>query len=91
MNLSKMEYQLLKHTHIQPSEIWQKPFYEIEYLLEHLKEDHEEQEKQRQAEEKKHSEKEMSIKGMQKEMNSMTKNFNMNNLNMPKFPDISKF
>lgn len=89
MNLSKIEYQLLKHLHLQPSELWVKPFYEIEYLMEHWKEDHEEQEKQRQKEEQKVSKEEMSIKNMQKEMNNMTKNFG--STSMPKFPDISNF
>lgn len=88
MNLSKIEFILLKHLHLQPSELWAKPFYEIEYLMEHMKEDQEEQDKARKKEEKEFNKQQSSMSGMKKEMNDITKGFNTN---MPKFPDISNF
>lgn len=50
MSLIKIEYALVKQLHMQPSEIWAKPFYEIEYLLDLLQEDNEEQRRQQEKE-----------------------------------------
>ncbi|MCK9575385.1 MAG: hypothetical protein M0R51_05460 [Clostridia bacterium] len=81
---------LLKHLRLQPSEIWQKPFYEIEYLIDNMKEDNEEQEKLRKEEESKQKKESMSISSMKQDFGNMTKNFNssMGNMSAPKFPDI---
>lgn len=85
-----MEFVLLKQLHLQPSELWKKPFYEIEFLMEHMKEDQEEENKRQKEEEKKYKDQNSQFGNMKKEMNQMNKNFNKN-ISMPKFPDTSKF
>jgi hypothetical protein len=93
MNLSKIEYALLKQLHLQPSELWRKPFYEIEYLMEHMKEDYEEEKKRRKSEEDQHKKYSAQFGNMQKEMQQMNKNFDksIGNFSMPKFPDANNF
>ena len=62
MNLSKMEFVLLKQLHLQPSELDRLEFYRMEYMIDHFKEWIAEEKKQQDAEDRKH----------QKEMGSMT-------------------
>lgn len=51
MSLIEIEYAMLKHLKMQPSELWAKPFYEIEYLIDLFKKDKEAEEKERKKQE----------------------------------------
>lgn len=93
MNLSEIEFIFLKHLKLQPSELWRKPFYEIEYLMEHLKKDNEKESKRQKEEEEKYKKEQGQIGRMQKEMQQMNKNLNLGNMSsgMPSFPNLSNF
>lgn len=50
-DLDRIEYILLKHLHLQPSELERLPFYRVEALIKNFKKDNEEEEKRRKKEE----------------------------------------
>jgi hypothetical protein len=76
---------MLKYTHCQPSEIERMPFYEIEILMDSLKELAEKEEEQR-----KKQEKEQSGKAPDLNINSYTRQMNqsMSSQQMPKLPNF---
>ena len=84
MNLIKIEYIFVKNLKMQPSELWNRPFYEIEYLLEIYEDDMKEQEKRHKEEEEKQK-KDMGSYGdfgkqfssFKNDFNSMSSNFKM--------------
>jgi predicted Rossmann fold nucleotide-binding protein DprA/Smf involved in DNA uptake len=81
MNLSKLEFVLLKHLKIQLSEIDKLEFYRFEFLVEHFKEWAEEEKKRQETEEKK--------SGDSKTMESFKKDFaNMKSSATPKMPNF---
>lgn len=76
MNLIKIEYIFVKQLKMQPSELWSKPFYEIEYLLEIYEEDMKEQEKRNKEEEAKQKKDFGSYGDIGKQMSSFKNDFN---------------
>jgi len=87
INLSKVEFQLLKHAKLQPTayiETW--PFYRYEYLMEHLKEWNEAEEKRQKEEEKKQKGESFDMKKMAKDMN-VFKGHGQQGFSQPKLPN----
>jgi len=84
MNLSKMEFQLLKQLKLQPSEMDQMEFYRLEYLIDHLKEHNEEEKKRQEAEEKKQKSESFDMKKMGREFGAFQK---VSGASAPKMPN----
>ena len=84
MNLSKMEFLLLKHLNLQPSEIAEMEFYRLEYLIEHFKEWNEEEKKKREKEESKQKKEQGSMMDYKKELKKQQKS--QGNFSKPKLP-----
>lgn len=83
-NLVKNELYICKEWHIQPSEIDRLPYYEYEWILEYINEDHKEQEKRSKEEEKQYD----SMKKGMPNMNNMMKGYQQPTLpkvSLPKF------
>ena len=83
-NLVKNKLYICKEWHIQPSEINKLPFYEYEWILEYINEDHKEQEKRSKEEEKQYD----SMKKGMPNMNNMMKGYQQPTLpkvSLPKF------
>ena len=87
-NLVKNKLWIAKDWHICPSEIDKLVYYEYEWMLDEINEDHKEQEKRSKEEQKQYD----SMKQSMPNMNNMTKNFgkNMPNMTLPKV-SIPKF
>ena len=83
-NLVKNELYICKEWHIQPSEINKLPFYEYEWILEYINEDHKEQEKRSKEEQKQYD----SMKKGMPNMNNIMKGYQQPTLpkvSLPKF------
>lgn len=81
-NLAKNKLYICKEWHIQPSEIDRMVYFEYEWMLDDINEDHKEQEKRSKEEQKQYD----SMKKGMPNMNNM-----MNNIgkNMPQLPKVS--
>ena len=84
----KNELYICKEWHIQPSEINRLPYYEYEWILEDINEDHKEQEKRSKEEQKQYD----SMKQSMPNLNNMQRNIgkSMPNMTLPKI-SIPKF
>jgi hypothetical protein len=96
-NWFEVEFVLLKHLKLQPSELDAMEFYRVEYLLENWKEHTEKENKSRKEQESDTTDK-YSPSAMQRSQSSMMKNYmggNNNlgsmggNMSMPKMPNMS--
>lgn len=85
MNLSKMEFVLLKHLNLQPSEMDRMEFYRLEYLIENFREWNEEEKKRQDAEEKKYKNESGSMTSFKKDFDSMKNNSGFPAAKMPNF------
>ena len=85
-NWFEVEFVLLKHLKLQPSEIDRMEFYRVEYLLENWKEHTEKEQKHRKDEEDRQSA-EYSPSAMQRQQGSMMQKY-MGQNNMPKMPSM---
>jgi hypothetical protein len=79
-----MEFMLLKHLGLQPSEIDRMEFYRIEYLIDHFKEWNEEEKKRQEAEEKKQKSETSSMSSFKKDFDSYK---NAYSGSAPKYPN----
>jgi len=82
-----MEFLLLKHLNLQPSEIEKMEFYRLEYLIEHFKEWNEEEKKKREKEEAKQKKEQSSMLDYKKELKKQQKMQG----NLSKKPKLPKF
>ena len=81
-NLVKNKLYICKEWHIQPSEIDKMIYFEYEWMLDDINEDHKEQEKRSKEEQKQYD----SMKKGMPNMNNMMSNINKG---MPQLPKIS--
>ena len=82
-----MEFILLKHLGLQPSEMDRMEFYRLEYLVDNFKEWNEEEKKRQEAEEGKQKGDFGSMSQMRKEFDGM-RNSQMGSISAPKMPNF---
>jgi hypothetical protein len=85
-DLNKIEYILLKHLNLQPSELERLPFHRVESLIKNFKEDNEKENARRAEEEKKQKAEMGDVSNLKKQQKNITKSHGM-----PKMPKMPKF